>query len=168
MIRLQRSSSGFTARGEGGEGLEVWGEVEKWRECKKVLPPTTVVQTPASLYHQTYKWWDVPIKLSSGASLLAKVSEVGGEWNLRITTQEPFTEEEEEERKVEWQGSVVGEPGQEERSVLPLEAERRECGASGHLGPWGPAGLRNKPRLLQNTVRAEQGRCIMFLIIWRK
>lgn len=49
---------------------------------------------------------------------------------------------------------------EDKRSVLPLEVKRRECGASGHSGPWGPAGLRSVPSFLQDTVGAELGRSI--------
>lgn len=50
------------------------------------------------------------------------------------------------------------------RSVLPLEFERWQCGASGQPGPWGPAGLRRKPSFLQDTVGAQSGRSVSWTV----
>lgn len=62
--------------------------------------------------------------LRSAASLLVKVCKVGRERNAKQFYHGC--------RKLD----------RTKRSVLPLEVERWECGASGHSGPWGPAGLR--------------------------
>lgn len=62
--------------------------------------------------------------LRSAATLLVKVCKVGRERNAKQFYHGC--------RKLD----------RTKRLVLPLEVERWECGASGHSGPWGPAGLR--------------------------
>lgn len=80
----------------------------------------------------------VPIRrsdLRSAASSLVKVHKEGG---ASLQEHSPPVYSSEEGGKT--RAAVMAE---DDRSVLPLEAERWECGASGQPGPWGPAGLRS-------------------------
>lgn len=96
--------------------------------------------------------------LNSAASLLATVGKVGRaaiQDDFNTPTPPPPPSSPNGGRRWSKRRPRLLKLGQDKRSVLPLQVERWECSASGHPGPWGPAGLRSVPSFLQDTVGAE-------------